>query len=45
MQVLAEALLGFIDVDRNGRIEGGELKVGASIEVAFILRATSGKLV
>lgn len=25
-QVLAEALLGFIDVDRNGRIEGGELK-------------------
>ncbi|KAF5826912.1 hypothetical protein DUNSADRAFT_1763 [Dunaliella salina] len=25
--VLAEALLGFIDVDRNGRIEGGELKV------------------
>lgn len=25
--VLAEALLGFIDVDRNGKIEGGELKV------------------
>jgi len=27
LQVLAEALLGFIDADRNGRIEGGELKV------------------
>jgi hypothetical protein len=26
--ILAEALLGFIDHDRNGRIEGGELKVG-----------------
>ena len=26
-QVLAEALLGFLDVDRNGKIEGGELKV------------------
>ena len=25
--VLAEALLGFLDVDRNGKIEGGELKV------------------
>lgn len=25
--VLAEALLGFIDVDRNGKIEGGELKI------------------
>lgn len=28
-QVLAEALLGFIDVDRNGKIDGGELKVRA----------------
>lgn len=27
LQVLAEALLGFIDHDRNGKIEGGELKV------------------
>jgi hypothetical protein len=45
LQVLAEALLGSINVDRNRLIEGGELKVGASIEVAFILRATSGKLV
>lgn len=26
-QVLAEALLGFIDADRNGKIDGGELKV------------------
>lgn len=25
--MLAEALLGFLDVDRNGKIEGGELKV------------------
>jgi Ca2+-binding EF-hand superfamily protein len=25
--ILAEALLGFIDIDRNGKIEGGELKV------------------
>ncbi|KAG1671084.1 hypothetical protein FOA52_000756 [Chlamydomonas sp. UWO 241] len=25
--VLAEALLGFIDADRNGKIDGGELKV------------------
>ena len=27
--VLAEALFGLIDVDRNGRIEGGELKVSS----------------
>lgn len=26
-KVLAEALFGFIDVDRNGKIDGGELKV------------------
>lgn len=27
--VLAEALLGFLDTDRNGKIDGGELKVRA----------------
>ena len=27
-QVLAEALLGFLDQDRNGKIDGSELAVG-----------------
>ncbi len=34
--VLAEALLGFLDSDRNGKIEGKELKVRLCISVPML---------
>ncbi len=42
--MLAEALFGFIDVDRNGKIEGGELKVGRGEGAELLVPPKSQRL-